>query len=130
MYSYFRFDVQDLALIFDGPRNGVELLHYAGAGEPAFAAPSAAVRAILDSGFPCPFPARSSSARAQIALAYHHFTGKSKPWSKFRPQNPRNLAWYVAVSSDLTDAAPLRALFPDVDDHLAVLRPLVNKKKK
>ena len=67
-------------------------------------------------------------ARAQIALAYHHFTGASKPWSKFRPKNPRNLAWYVAVSRDLTDAAPLRALFPDVDDHLAVLRPLVNKK--
>ena len=128
MYSYFRFDVRDLALIFDGPRNGAELLHYADAGEPAFAAPSAAVRAILDGGFPCPFPARSSSARAQIALAYHHFTGASKPWSKFRPKNPRNLAWYVAVSRDLTDAAPLRALFPDVDDHLAVLRPLVNKK--
>ena len=59
MYSYFRFDARNLTLVFNTPRAGTELFAYGGGGAEAadFAAPPAAVRAILDGAFPCPFPA-------------------------------------------------------------------------
>ena len=125
LYSYWRFDRSDLALVFRAPGRGVEVLRYGFAStDGAFAAPPPAAASVLDAAFPCPFPApdRGDAGAGTYARAYHHFTGGTKPWTAFKPRNPRFRGWYLAVSRNATDAAPLRALFPDVDDALGDLR--------
>lgn len=123
LYSYWRFDAGDLALVFHTARRGVEVLRYGDGGRAAGtpAPPTDAAAPILKAAFPCPFPAPERNAKT-YAPAYRHFTGPHKPWSAFKPRNDNFAGWYWAVSRNGTDAAPLRALFPNVDDALALLR--------
>jgi hypothetical protein len=84
LYSFFRFDVQSLAVIFDDPRRGHSLRTFDG-GEAALSLFADAIdpRAakLLFRAFPCPFPSKRSQARN----AYLHFTGTKKPWTTFQP---------------------------------------------
>ena len=45
--------------------------------------------------FPCPF----FEKKAPPPLAYYHFTGNKKPWSKYDPSNSKFAEWYAALGA-------------------------------
>jgi len=114
LYSFFRFDVQSLAIIFDDPKKGHSLRIFDGGESEAsvFADASDQTAAkLLSRAFPCPFPVKKSKAKN----AYAHFTGVNKPWLKFQPQRPLERLWYAALTRNGTDMRPLRDLFPGAE---------------
>lgn len=110
LYSYFRFEARSLALILN-TREGHALRIFAPHDTDAeLGRPGARVGALLDEGFPCPFPQRKS-----IPRAYIHFTGSGKPWIKFSPHQAHFAMWYSVLTRNGADATVLPALFPKVD---------------
>ncbi|MEM8861425.1 MAG: 4Fe-4S dicluster domain-containing protein, partial [Chloroflexota bacterium] len=50
-----------------------------------------ALMAAIYTAFPCPF----APVKGQIRVAYHHFTGNIKPWTRYDPGNARFQQWYA-----------------------------------
>jgi len=54
--------------------------------------------------YPCPFYDEPAPD-----LAYYHFTGNRKPWTKYDTSNPRYAEWYEALADAGVDVQ--QALF-------------------
>ena len=120
MYAYFRFFARDLVLIWpdrvlawrkdpDGtaePDSTHRKLLGSAADAPYVVADrrdgGALAKAVWEA-YPCPFYG------ADTELAYHHFTGNTKPWSRYKPKDARFAAWYEALAEAGVDVQ--QALF-------------------
>lgn len=125
MYAYFRFYANDLTLVYSDrivafipsrPKHAVDphnpTPHDARlevlATEDARRrpdAPSAERRlaAAVYDAFPCPF----SVSPDHVGVAYYHFTGNVKPWTRYDPENVRFRQWYAVLSEIGIDAKAL-----------------------
>ena len=100
MYAYFRFFARDLVLFYPS-----QVVRYTPTKE--------AVVSTLGDGsdlsqkvwaaFPCPFFQKNEPP----PLAYYHFTGNKKPWSKYDPSNAKFAEWYAALGEAGVDAQSL-----------------------
>ena len=102
MYAYFRFFARDLVLFYPS-----QVVRYSLSRE-------AVVSTIGDgsdisekvwAAFPCPF----FQKEAPPPLAYYHFTGNKKPWSKYDPANAKFAEWYAALGEAGVDPSVLFA---------------------
>ena len=59
---------EDLAMVLHTARGGLGILRYGAKGSEAREAPGSAVADVLESAFPCPFPARGRRAPRTLAL--------------------------------------------------------------
>jgi len=119
MYAYFRFFARDLTLVY-----GDRVLRWGG-GAPRRLGPDArtarllgderdvpaaiaargdgsALSAAVWDAFPCPFFENPAPD-----LAYFHFTGNTKPWSKYDTTNSRFRDWYAALAEAGVDVASI-----------------------
>ena len=99
MYSYFRYYAQDIALIYSDHLEGVRP---GGSSDDVYTPHFESQWTVLadrhdadlvyKNGFPCPF-----TSDTYLPLAYHHFTGVVKPWTRYDPSNPRYQQWYAVL---------------------------------
>ncbi|KAJ8603064.1 hypothetical protein CTAYLR_006658 [Chrysophaeum taylorii] len=131
LYSYFRFDARSLAILFHALHLDYRLTRYdrinQGRTKGTPLPPPNDVATLLSNAFPCPFSARGRG----VVHAYLHFTGQRKPWTKFSPDNARDVHWYHALLAHGNASAMLGALFPGEDPHhmLASLKEATRRLK-
>lgn len=112
MYAYFRFYANDLTLVF---ADAVQAFKGRRPVRPPYRLNADNVRldvlasrddvhgddlmkrklaSAIYRAFPCPF----APVKGDIDVAYHHFTGNVKPWTRYDPGNARFKQWYAVLA--------------------------------
>ena len=102
MYAYFRFFARDLVLFYPS-----QVVRYSLSRETVVSTigDGSDISEKVWAAFPCPFVRKE----APPPLAYYHFTGNKKPWSKYDPANAKFAEWYAALGEAGVDPSVLFA---------------------